>query len=99
MGRALLLGAGLAALTQMLARPSRAQLAKASPFECGFLPSQTRRRPFSLQFFLVALVFLIFDIEIVVLFPLLLSGLHAVSLSVVPALAFLGALVGGLALE
>ena len=42
---------------------------KSSPFECGFNPKLIYRSYFSLQFFLVALLFLIFDLELVILFP------------------------------
>ena len=41
-------------------KPSRTKLA---PYECGILPTGDARQPFSVKFYLVAILFLLFDVE------------------------------------
>jgi NADH-quinone oxidoreductase subunit A len=47
-------------------KPDREKL---SPYECGFEPFEDARRQFDVRFYLVALLFIIFDLEVAFLFP------------------------------
>nr|ASR18184.1 NADH dehydrogenase subunit 3 [Orosius orientalis] len=46
---------------------------KSSPFECGFNPMSNTRLPFSIHFFIIAVIFLVFDIEIIMIMPMILT--------------------------
>lgn len=60
----------LAALTVgKLLRPSRPNKVKLEPYECGIVPESQARGRYSVRFYIVAMLFVIFDIETVLLFP------------------------------
>nr|YP_002970826.1 NADH dehydrogenase subunit 3 [Oplurus grandidieri]BAH70376.1 NADH dehydrogenase subunit 3 [Oplurus grandidieri] len=73
---------------------------KLSPYECGFDPRGNARLPFSLRFFLVAILFLLFDLEIALLLPLPWAlGLNNPTTTMILAFSILSLLTLGLAYE
>ena len=56
-------------VTARLLAPSRPTAAKAAPYESGIVPTREPPDRFPVRFYLVAMIFIIFDIEIIFLFP------------------------------
>ncbi|MDQ2959672.1 MAG: NADH-quinone oxidoreductase subunit A [Candidatus Dormibacteraeota bacterium] len=61
-------GAGVQALASWFG-PKRPSAAKDLPYECGIVPVETARRRFSVSFYVTAMLFIIFDVESIFLFP------------------------------
>nr|YP_010963420.1 NADH dehydrogenase subunit 3 [Echinocrepis rostrata]WNL54532.1 NADH dehydrogenase subunit 3 [Echinocrepis rostrata] len=81
--------------------PSRnANNNKNSPYECGFDPLNSARLPFSFRFFLIAILFLLFDLEIALLFPLPAANMPSEpQIIITTTTLFMGILTLGLVFE
>jgi NADH-quinone oxidoreductase subunit A len=48
---------------------SKSEVEKSSAYECGFHPFEDTRHKFNIRFYLVSILFIIFDLEIIFIFP------------------------------
>jgi len=60
---------GVTILLGNLLRPSRKYKAKLTPYESGSIPYSDARIPFPLRYYLIAMIFVVFDIETVFMYP------------------------------
>src|SRR6266481_697970 len=68
----IVLGAGFALISVALSNvlgPSKPTAEKSAPYECGMPPVGDARERQSVKFYLVAMIFLLFDIEVAFLYP------------------------------
>ena len=60
---------GLSFVASRLLAPNRPSAAKEAPYECGIVPSREPPDRFPVSFYIVAMLFIMFDIEIIFLYP------------------------------
>jgi NADH-quinone oxidoreductase subunit A len=84
-------------LTARMLRPQRPNPAKNSTYECGEEAVGSAWVKFNIRFYVVALIFIIFDVEVVFLFPWATVFKHLGLFALVEALVFAGILILGLA--
>jgi len=98
----ILVGAGVGVAPQVLGfllGPNRPDQAKISPYECGFEAFEDARMKFDVRYYLVAILFILFDLEIAFLFPWAVSLREIGVAGFWSMMIFLGILVVGFAYE
>lgn len=102
----LTLATGLAVVAMVipaLLGPKRSNKQKLQPYESGIIPFSDARRPFPVKYYLVAMLFILFDIEVIFLYPWagVLTELRDISvlLALAPMGFFLLILIFGLLYE
>ncbi|RIK43364.1 MAG: NADH-quinone oxidoreductase subunit A [Chloroflexi bacterium] len=103
----LVVGAGFAAIAIILPSllgPRRANKQKLEPYESGIIPFHDARRPFPVKYYLVAMLFILFDIEVIFLYPWAavirdLRDNASLTIALLPMGFFLLVLIVGLAYE
>jgi len=79
--------------------PRRPNAEKLSPYECGFEAFEDTRMKFDVRYYLVAILFIIFDLEIAFLFPWAVSLDQIGGFGLLSMAVFLGVLVVGFVYE
>ena len=98
----ILFGLGLGALLLVMGRvvsPFKPDPEKLSPYECGFEAFEDARMKFDVRYYLVAILFILFDLEIAFLFPWAVVLRDIGLFGFVAMLIFLGILVVGFIYE
>jgi NADH-quinone oxidoreductase subunit A len=76
--------------------PKRPNPTKAEPFECGFISETDARKPYPVRYYLVAIVFIVFDIEVAFLYPWAVGFKQIGTVGFVSMMIFLAVLLVGL---
>jgi NADH-quinone oxidoreductase subunit A len=91
--------AGAMMIGALLAARQKPYAEKLSAYECGFEPFDDARRRFDVRFYLVCLLFIIFDLEVAFLFPWAVSLSHIGGFGFLTMMGFLGVLTVGFIYE
>jgi NADH-quinone oxidoreductase subunit A len=86
-------------IASLLAAKQRPDKEKLSPYECGFPPFGDARSKFDVRFYLVAILFIIFDLEVAFLFPWAVALGHVGLFGFWSMIVFLGVLTVGFIYE
>jgi len=98
----IVVGLGVGVAPMVLGRllgPHRPDAAKLSPYECGFEAFEDARMKFDVRYYLVAILFILFDLEIAFLFPWAVVLKEIGTFGFVSMLIFLAILVVGFIYE
>jgi NADH-quinone oxidoreductase subunit A len=82
-------------LLAKLVRPNTGGAGKLAPYECGVDPDSDARQRYSIRYYVVAILFVIFDVETVFLFPWAIIYRQLALFGLVEMLVFLGILIIG----
>src|SRR5204863_2508993 len=82
-------------LVARLVRPSTGGAGKLAPYECGVDPDSDARQRYAIRYYVVAILFVIFDVETVFLFPWAIIFRRLALFGLVEMLVFLGILIIG----
>lgn len=83
----------------MFLSPSKPDPDKASPYECGFEAFEDSRMKFDIRFYLIAILFILFDLEIAFLIPWAIVMKDVGAPGIIAMMIFLGLLVVGFVYE
>ncbi|WP_353154442.1 NADH-quinone oxidoreductase subunit A [Herminiimonas fonticola] len=98
----ILVGIGVGVVPQILGRilgPHKPDAQKLSPYECGFEAFEDARMKFDVRYYLVAILFILFDLEVAFLVPWAVAMREVGMLGFWSMMIFLGVLTIGLVFE
>jgi NADH-quinone oxidoreductase subunit A len=98
----ILVGIGVGVVPQVLGRllgPHKPDVAKTSPYECGFEAFEDARMKFDVRYYLVAILFILFDLEVAFLVPWAVAMRDIGMVGFWAMMIFLAVLIAGLIFE